>query len=155
MRVTLLAYVLASALAAQTAPSAVVEVTATRFPEDPSKVPSSITVYSAKELTERGAMDLRSALALAAGVIVAPGGDSGPASAVPEFWGLKEFDAFLLVVDGIPLGGAFNPALSTLSLEGVERIEVQRGAAPDLVTGHEFLAEKLDFLLPEVHPHDL
>ena len=111
-------------------PSAVVEVTATRFPEDPAKVPASITVYSARELADRGATDLRSALALAAGVYVAPGGDGGPASSVPEFWGLKEFDAFLLVVDGVPWGGAFNPALSTLSLEGVERIEVQRGAAP-------------------------
>jgi iron complex outermembrane recepter protein len=120
-------------------PSAVVEVTATRFPEDPAKVPASITVYSARELADRGATDLRSALALAAGVYVAPGGDGGPASSVPEFWGLKEFDAFLLVVDGVPWGGAFNPALSTLSLEGVERIEVQRGAAPVMYGATSFV----------------
>jgi len=127
-------------LAAQTPPpSAVVEVTATRFPEDPAKVPASITVYSARELADRGATDLRSALALAAGVYLAPGGDAGPASSVPEFWGLKEFDAFLLVVDGVPWGGAFNPALSTLSLEGVERIEVQRGAAPVLYGATSFV----------------
>ncbi len=131
----------ASALAAQTAaqPSAVVEVTATRFPEDPAKVPASITVITARELADRGAMDLRSALALAAGVTIAPGGDGGPASSVPEFWGLKEFDAFLLVVDGVPWGGAFNPALSTLSLEGVERIEVQRGAAPVMYGATSFV----------------
>ena len=122
-----------------TPPSAVVEVTATRFPEDPAKVPASITVITAKELAERGATDLRSALALAAGVFIAPGGDGGPASSVPEFWGLKEFDAFLLVVDGVPWGGAFNPALSTLSLEGVERIEVQRGAAPVLFGATSFV----------------
>jgi iron complex outermembrane receptor protein len=120
-------------------PSAVVEVTSTRFPEDPAKVPASISVYSAQELADRGATDLRSALALAAGVFIAPGGDSGPASSVPEFWGLKEFDAFLLVVDGVPWGGAFNPALSTLSLEGVERIEVQRGAAPVLYGATSFV----------------
>jgi iron complex outermembrane receptor protein len=124
---------------AQPAGSATVEVTATRFPEDPAKVPASITVYSAKELSDRGATDLRSALALAAGVFIAPGGDGGPASSVPEFWGLKEFDAFLLVVDGVPWGGAFNPALSTLSLEGVERIEVQRGAAPVLYGATSFV----------------
>jgi iron complex outermembrane receptor protein len=124
---------------AQPAGSATIEVTATRFPEDPAKVPASITVYSAKELSDRGATDLRSALALAAGVFIAPGGDSGPASSVPEFWGLKEFDAFLLVVDGVPWGGAFNPALSTLSLEGVERIEVQRGAAPVLYGATSFV----------------
>ncbi len=119
--------------------AATVEVTATRFPEDPAKVPASITVYSAKELSDRGATDLRSALALAAGVCIAPGGDGGPASSVPEFWGLKEFDAFLLVVDGVPWGGAFNPALSTLSLEGVARIEVQRGAAPVLYGATSFV----------------
>lgn len=120
-------------------PSAVVEVTATRFPEDPAKVPASLTVLTARELADRGATDLRSALALAAGVFIAPGGDGGPASSVPEFWGLKEFDAFLLVVDGVPWGGAFNPALSTLSLEGVERIEVQRGAAPVMYGATSFV----------------
>jgi iron complex outermembrane receptor protein len=127
------------ALAAKPLPAAVVEVTATRFPEDPAKVPASISVYSAKDLAERGATDLRSALALAAGVSIAPGGDSGPASSVPEFWGLKEFDAFLLVLDGVPWGGAFNPALATLSLEGVERIEVQRGAAPVMYGATSFV----------------
>jgi hypothetical protein len=48
-------------------------------------------------------------------------------SAVPEFWGLRELDAFLLVVDDIPSGGAFNPALATLNLRDVDRIEVLRG----------------------------
>ncbi|BDU69944.1 hypothetical protein GETHOR_20450 [Geothrix oryzae] len=119
--------------------TATVEVTATRFPEDPAKVPASISVFSAKELADRGATDLRSALGLAAGVFIAPGGDGGPAGSVPEFWGLKEFDAFLLVVDGVPWGGAFNPALSTLSLEGVERIEVQRGAAPVMYGATSFV----------------
>lgn len=131
----------ASSAFAQTTPppSAVVEVTATRFPEDPAKVPASITVLTARELAERGATDLRSALSLVAGVSVAPGGDGGPASSVPEFWGLKETDAFLLVVDGVPWGGAFNPALATLSLEGVERIEVQRGAAPVMYGATSFV----------------
>jgi iron complex outermembrane receptor protein len=117
----------------------VVEVTATRFPEDPAKVPASITVLTARDLAERGATDLCSALGLLAGVSVAPGGDTGPAGSVPEFWGLKEFDAFLLVVDGVPWGGAFNPALSTLSLEGVERIEIQRGAAPVMYGATSFV----------------
>ncbi|WP_243305233.1 TonB-dependent receptor [Geothrix oryzisoli] len=120
-------------------PAAVVEVTATRFPEDPAKVPASITVLTARDLAERGATDLGSALALLAGVSIAPGGDGGPAGSVPEFWGLKEFDAFLLVVDGVPWGGAFNPALSTLSLEGVERIEIQRGSAPVLYGATSFV----------------
>jgi outer membrane receptor protein involved in Fe transport len=65
-----------------------------------------------------------------AGVQASPGGDTGPAGAVTSFWGLHEFDAFLLVVDGVPWGGAFNPAIPSLDLQNVERIEVLRGAAP-------------------------
>jgi iron complex outermembrane receptor protein len=107
-----------------------VEVVATRVPEPPDVVPAPVEVFLGSALIDRGARDLASALALASGVTVAPGGDGGPASSVPEFWGLKEFDAFLLVVDGVPWGGAFNPALATISLDDVERIEVMRGPAP-------------------------
>lgn len=107
-----------------------VEVVATRIPELPLDVPAAIEVLSGDELRTRGVADLPGALALAGGVSIAPGGDNGPAGAVPEFWGLREFDAFLLVVDGVPWGGAFNPALTTLSLQDVERIEILRGPAP-------------------------
>lgn len=80
------------------------QVTATRIPEDVLDLPASVTVISAEEIAARGATDLASALALATGVFVAPGGDGGPASSVPELMGLREFDAFLLVVDGVPWG---------------------------------------------------
>src|SRR5882724_6784334 len=107
-----------------------VEVTTTRLPEDPEEDPAPIEVFTGEELSGRGTRDLRTALSSAIGVEIAPGGDAGPASSVPDFWGLKEFDAFLLVVDGVPWGGAFNPALATLDLNDVERIEVLRGPAP-------------------------
>ncbi|HEX5043860.1 MAG TPA: TonB-dependent receptor [Candidatus Polarisedimenticolaceae bacterium] len=107
-----------------------VEVTATKVPEDPAEVPQSITVVSGQDLRDRGATDLRSALFLVSGVDIAPGSDAGPAGSVPALWGLKEFDAFLLVLDGVPYGGAFNPAIPTLPLSEVERIEVVRGPAP-------------------------
>lgn len=107
-----------------------VEVVATRVPEAPHDVPVSVEVIDGDTLRALGATTIRDALSLAAGVDVAPGGDGGPAGAVPEFWGLREFDAFLLVVDDIPWGGAFNPALTTLNLRDVERIEVLRGSAP-------------------------
>lgn len=107
-----------------------VEVTATKFEDDPDKIPQSMTVVSGQDLRDRGAMDFRSALALVAGVDIAPGGDGGPASAVPEMWGFREQDAYLLIVDGVPWGGVFNPQVSTVSLNDVERIEILRGAAP-------------------------
>ena len=86
-----------------------VEVTATRLPEDPQDVPSAVEVFNGDELRNRGYHDLRSALTFAIGVEVAPGGDAGPTSAVPDFWGLKELDAFLLVVDGVPWGARSIP----------------------------------------------
>jgi len=58
---------------------------------------------------------------------------------VPEFWGLREFDAFLLTVDGVPWGGAFAPALPTLDLSNVDRIEVLRGAAPVMYGATSFV----------------
>ena len=110
--------------------SGTIEVTTTRVPEDVETVPASVTVVSGDELRARGVTDLNSALALVSGVSVAPGGDGGPAASIPELWGLREYDAFLLVVDGVPWGGAFNPALPALDLTDVERIEIVRGTAP-------------------------
>ena len=134
--IALLSAALSSSVAAQDqskkppTPIAPVEVVATRIREAPHDVPASIEVISGEDLRARGATSLRDALSLATGVAVAPGGDGGPASAVPEFWGLREFDAFLLVVDDVPWGGALNPQIASLSLRDVERIEILRGPAP-------------------------
>lgn len=109
-----------------------VQVTANRFAEAVQEVPSSIEVVSGEELRARGVNDLRTALSMLAGVTVAPGGDEGPAGAVPGLLGLREVDDFELLVDGTPAGGAFIPQFATLDLNDVERIEVQRGPAPVL-----------------------
>ncbi|MEZ5064396.1 MAG: TonB-dependent receptor [bacterium] len=121
------------AFAADSFPSApmdTVHVTATWAPIDPERLPETVTEVTGEELRRRGANDLRSALALVAGVEAVPGGDAGPAGSVPALWGLREFDAFLLVVDGVPWGGAFIPNLPTVDLNDVDRIEVLRGPAP-------------------------
>lgn len=107
-----------------------VQVTVTREAEPVSRIPASVSVIGGEELRARGANDLRTALSLVAGVEGTPTGDGGPAGSVPALWGLREVDAFLLVVDGVPWGGAFNPATPSVDMTGVERIEVLRGAAP-------------------------
>ena len=116
--------------APQSAQLGTVEVTATPMPEHLGSVPQSVDVIGHDELAALGAKDLHSALLMVAGLDVAPGGDHGPASAIPEFQGLREFDAFLLLVDGVPVGGAFDPDLSSIDLNGVARIEVIRGSTP-------------------------
>lgn len=116
-----------------------VQVTATREPESIDHVPASISVVSGDELRERGANDLRTALSLVSGVEGTPGGDNGPAGTVPALWGLREADAFLLAVDGIPWGGAFNPATPSVDLTSVERIEILRGAAPVMFGATSFV----------------
>jgi outer membrane receptor protein involved in Fe transport len=107
-----------------------VQVTATRLPESVGDVPADVTIVPGAELRERQAHDLSTGLALTAGVEAPAGGDAGPSSAVTSFWGVHEFDAFLLVVDGVPWGGAFNPGIPALDFNDVQRIEVLKGSAP-------------------------
>lgn len=137
--VILLALTLPPRVSAQTTPPApdppltlhtTVQVTATRFGEPVVEVPGAVSVITGDELRARGATDLRTALALLGGVSVAPGGDAGPAGAVPGLLGVREIDDLLLLVDGIPAGGAFIPQMEAITLNNVERIEVLRGAAP-------------------------
>ncbi|MEO6075310.1 MAG: TonB-dependent receptor plug domain-containing protein, partial [Dokdonella sp.] len=118
------------AIAAEATTLDTIEVTTSKLPIALRDVAANVAIVTGEELRARGANDLRTALSLVAGVDIAPGGDGGPASSVPAIWGLREFDAFLLVVDGIPSGGAFTPPLATLNLANVERIEVLKGAAP-------------------------
>src|SRR5713226_9939555 len=142
-RVTLLSivFLLAGVASAQQPPktSHTIFVSSTLIAEDVTIVPASITVIDGDDLRARNARDLQSALGTVAGVSIAPGGDSGPAGSVPELWGLREFDAFLLVVDGVPWGGAFNPDLPTLDLTNVDRIEVLRGSAPVMYGATSFV----------------
>lgn len=119
-----------SSVQAQVTTLPTVEVTTSKRPEPVDRVPAGISVVTGQELERRGARDLADALALIPGVQAPSGGDAGPSGAVPAFWGLHEFDAFLLVVDGVPWGGAFNPMITTLDLNDIQRIEVLKGAAP-------------------------
>ncbi len=114
-------------------------VTATRTPEPEGRIPIDISVVSGETVRDLDAHDMATALSLVPGVEAPAGGDAGPSSAVPSFWGLHEFDAFLLVVDGVPWGGAFNPAIPSLDLTDVERIEVMKGSAPVMFGATSFV----------------
>ena len=116
-----------------------ITITATRIPEPVDQIPASVSTVSGKELLARDSWDMASALSLVSGVEAPAGGDAGPSSSVPSFWGLHEFDAFLLVMDQVPWGGAFNPAITTLNLNDVERIEVLKGAAPVMYGATSFV----------------
>lgn len=117
----------------------VVEVTTSKVAKPIDQTPAMITVVHGDELSRRGASNMASALDLVPGVEAPAGGDAGPSSAVPSFWGLREFDAFLLVVDGAPWGGAFNPMITTFDLNDVQRIEVLKGAAPVMFGATSFV----------------
>ena len=84
-------------------------ITYTRTPEPETSVPVAESLIRGDDIRARGATDLRGALSPASGVEVLPGNDGGPASSVVAAQGLAELDAYLLVVDGVPYGGAFNP----------------------------------------------
>jgi iron complex outermembrane recepter protein len=138
--VVALASLLTTAAFAQSqSPIEQVVVTATRVPEANDRIPADTSIVSGSELRARDAWDLQTALSLVPGVEAPAGGDAGPSSSVPSFWGLHEFDAFLLVVDGIPWGGSFNPAISTLDLTDVDRIEVLKGSAPVMYGATSFV----------------
>lgn len=123
----------------QPLPYDAIQVTATRAALPLMDTPASVSIISGEELRQRAATDLRTALAGLAGIEISAGGDAGPAGSVPALWGLREFDAFLLVVDGVPWGGAFNPALVALDLHDIDRIEVMRGAAPVMYGATSFV----------------
>ena len=116
-----------------------VVVTATRTPEPVNQIPAEVSVVPGTELNARSADSMATSMSLIPGAEAPSGGDAGPSSAVPSFWGLHEFDAFLLVVDGIPWGGAFNPGITTLDFTNAQTLEVMKGSAPVMYGATSFV----------------
>jgi outer membrane receptor protein involved in Fe transport len=104
-----------------------VVVTATKLPTREEEVPNAVTVVSGDELRRRGTHTVAEALQDVVGLDTGEGSDSGPSVPNVGLWGLKEFDALLFTVDGMPVGGPFNPSLTQIPVEDVERIEVVKG----------------------------
>jgi iron complex outermembrane receptor protein len=104
-------------------------VSATKLPEDEIDLPADVTIITGEELRSRGAVTLADALATAEGVEAFEGSDQGGRIPNVSLWGLKEFDAYLVELDGVPVGGTFDPDLQQIDVRNVDRIEVVRGPA--------------------------
>lgn len=112
---------------AKPAVAATMVVSATKVPEDVLDVAAPVSVVSGDELRRRGAKTVADALQDVAGLDTGNGSDSGNRLANIGIWGLKEFDALLVTVDGVPAGGPFNPSLAQIPVEDIDRIEIVKG----------------------------
>ena len=118
-----IAFVLGLALSGNVA--AQEEAQATPAPVE--KAPASAEQASGSMLREGGARDLDAAIgALGAATDV---NTAAVAAAAPSVWGLADFASYLVVVDGVPWGGAFTPAISRVNLADVETVDVQTAGA--------------------------
>jgi len=122
------------ALAAETSPrdTAVVRgpevvVSATRTPRRQVDVPNATTVVTGEQLRARGTRTMGEALQDIVGIDTGEGSDNGSRLPNVGMWGLKEFDALLFTLNGVPVGGPFNPSLSQIPVEDIDRIEVVKG----------------------------
>src|SRR5262245_11776221 len=102
-------------------------VSATRAPQQSINVPGSTAIVTGDELRRRGTRTLAEALQDVVGLDTGEGSDNGARLPNIGLWGLKEFDALLVTLDGVPVGGPFNPSLSMIPIEQIDRIEIVKG----------------------------
>ena len=104
-----------------------VSVSASKITKRTEEVANGITILSGDELRRRGTHTVAEALQDVVGFDTGEGSDNGTTSPNLGMWGLKEFDALLVTVDGMPAGGPFNPSLTQVPVEDIDRIEVVKG----------------------------
>ncbi len=104
-----------------------VVVSATKISQEPIDIPGDITVVSGDELRRRGTTTLAEALTDVVGLDTMDGSDNGPRIPNVGLFGIKEFDALMFMVDGVPVGGPFNPNLAQIPIENIDHIEITRG----------------------------
>jgi len=108
-------------------PQPEVVVSATRTKRKETDVPNGTAVVTHDAMVRHGVHTLAEALQDVTGIDTGEGSDNG--SRVPNvgMWGLKEFDALLFTLDGVPVGGPFNPSLTQIPVEDLERVEIVKG----------------------------
>ena len=104
-----------------------VVVSATRGAEMETEIPGDVTVITGDELRQKNVTNLADALQDVVGLDTGMGSDNGPRQPNVGLWGLKEFDALLFMVDGVPVGGPFNPSLSQIDINDIDHIEIVKG----------------------------
>ena len=104
-----------------------VVVSATKIPQDSIDIPSSTAVVTGEEIKRSGAKTVAEAIQDIVGITTGNASDNGPWLPNIGMWGLQEFDALLVMVDGVPAGGPFNPNLSEINVDNVDRIEIVKG----------------------------
>jgi len=104
-----------------------VVVSATQGPEIETEIPGQATVVTGEELRRRNVHSVAEALQDVVGLDTGVGSDNGVRAPNVGLWGLKEFDALLFMVDGVPIGGPFNPSLVQIPVEDIDRIEIVKG----------------------------
>ena len=107
--------------------SETVVVSATRGPEIETEIPGQATVITGDELRRENVHTLADALQNVVGLDTGGGSDNGSRLPNVGLWGLKEFDALLVMVDGVPVGGPFNPSLAQIDVDDIDRIEIVKG----------------------------
>lgn len=107
--------------------TAEVVVSATRGPELETEIPGQVTVIRGEDLRRENVQTLAEALQDVVGLDTGLGSDNGNRLPNVGLWGLKEFDALLFMVDGVPVGGPFNPSLSQISIADIDHIEIVKG----------------------------
>lgn len=114
----------------QTTPAPIKEnvvVSATRGDEIETEIPGQVHVITGEQLRRENVTNLAEAIQDVVGLDTGQGSDNGARLPNIGMWGLKEFDALLITVDGVPIGGPFNPSLSQINIEDIDHIEIVKG----------------------------
>lgn len=109
-----------------------VVVTASRYEEDVQRVPSSLIVLTRQDLESSGASSINEAIARLTGIIGRPSLYGGNEISLDlGGFGDAASSNSVVVIDGVPYkqGDSSEIRLSSLSLDQIERVEIQRGAS--------------------------
>jgi len=129
---SVLSLAVAASVHAQTSELNPVVVTAAKYEEDSQRVPAFINVITRQQIEQSGAATVNEAIMRLAGVPGAPSLYGGNEYSL-DLMGFGDTAAgnMVVVVDGVPFreGDSSEVRLSSIQIDSVERIEVQRGGA--------------------------